>query len=412
MENLVQPSDTSGEGVLHIEERAVRIGERRRSREPAGIDGGCIARHAHLLQHLHGAVRPHCPLAQQPAGNARRARTVTEWRKGGEQIEHDLIIVSGVERDVGAPGVRHRSHDLERLVAIERRDLDRDHLRNLREVAPEFVAKHAAADGGLQIETKQWKQLADGATVLEQLSLWRVVQRAEADERRVVSEVVREPRLGERLRRIAAHARDAREWARLGAQRCGGGLRREGEHRREEPVLRIADLELRSVHAYRDAAGARRHVVAGERALMALVERARGGESERMRGDHVPAREMASDVGHVQNAPERSSKWVGLPSRGFPERTQPATHSSSVLDETDGAPNIECASVALLSRASLASAPAKTGGRSRSSPRRVASARTVRISRPVTFTTKGGTLACARHRSAQSFALPCHITLT
>ena len=71
-----------------------------------------------------------------------------------------------------------------------------------------------------------------------------------------------------------------------------------------QPVLRIANRELRGVHAHRDAARAGGHVVARERALVPLVERARSGERERMRGDHdARARDGSRRSRHAQNAP-------------------------------------------------------------------------------------------------------------
>ena len=192
---------------------------------------------ANLVEQLDGAARPHRPLAEQPAHDARRALAVAERREGREQVEHDLVVVAGVERDVRAARIRDGAQHVERLIAIERRDLDRDHLRNLGEAAPELVAEHAPADRRLQVESEQRKHLADGAAVLEQLPLRCVVERAEAEERGVVAEVVREAGFGDRLLVLAAHAGDEREGARIGAQRLGRGLGREREHGARRPCF-------------------------------------------------------------------------------------------------------------------------------------------------------------------------------
>ena len=57
----------------------------------------------------------------------------------------------------------------------------------------------------------------------------------------------------------------------------------------EEADARIADRELRGVHADGDAAGAGGDVIARQRALPPLVESALGIERERMRGNRQPA---------------------------------------------------------------------------------------------------------------------------
>ena len=54
----------------------------------------------------------------------------------------------------GAAGFRDGAHHVDRLIAIERRDLDGHHVFDLREAAPERVRQHAAAHRRLQVEAE------------------------------------------------------------------------------------------------------------------------------------------------------------------------------------------------------------------------------------------------------------------
>ena len=72
---------------------------------------------------------------------------------GREQIEDDVVVVAGVERDVVAAGFGDGADDIDRLVAVEGRHLDGDDVANFREAAPEREREHASADRGLKIET-------------------------------------------------------------------------------------------------------------------------------------------------------------------------------------------------------------------------------------------------------------------
>ena len=58
------------------------------------------------------------------------------------------------------------------------------------------------------------------------------------------------------------------------------------EHRFKQAEARLANFELRGVHAHGDASRAGRQVVAREGALPPLIEFAIGGERERMRRNH------------------------------------------------------------------------------------------------------------------------------
>jgi hypothetical protein len=91
----------------------------------------------------------------------------------------------------------------------------------------------------------------------------------------------------------------------------------------------LPDGELRGVHPDRDATGAGVDVVAREGALSALVERARGGEGQRMRRDDLAGEQVGAQRAgrHGQKVPSRRSNLVGLPNVRPPARAtrQPAT---------------------------------------------------------------------------------------
>jgi hypothetical protein len=67
-------------------------------------------------------------------------RSLPSNRNGVRKSSHDAVVVAGVERDVIASGLDHRADDIERLVAVERRDLDGDDVVDFGEAAPETSA--------------------------------------------------------------------------------------------------------------------------------------------------------------------------------------------------------------------------------------------------------------------------------
>ena len=107
-------------------------------------------------------------------------------------------------------------------------------------------------------------------------------------------------------------------------------LHRQLEDRLQQADFRLADLELRGVDRHRDAAGARVAVVAGQRDLAPLVERAALGQRERMRRNHQPAQQRAPQLvestARYQKRPSVTSKCVGLFRLAPPAATQCATH--------------------------------------------------------------------------------------
>ena len=152
-QHLVQAGDAAGEPVGSVEERGVGVGDldaraQQRRRHGALFRGGLTG-----VQQLDGLPGPHGPVSQQAADDAAldRASRRCESERGHE-VRDDGIVVAGVQRDVVATGVDDGADDVERLVAIERRDLDGDDARDLGEAAPERVAQRTAAYRRLQVE--------------------------------------------------------------------------------------------------------------------------------------------------------------------------------------------------------------------------------------------------------------------
>ena len=102
------------------------------------------------LQQLHRALGPDRPLSQQAAHKVRGAVAEAEL---GKQIGHDVVVVSGIEGDLGAaPAMRHRAQHFHGLVTVEGRNLDRDDRLDLNEPLPELGVQRPSPHGRLQIE--------------------------------------------------------------------------------------------------------------------------------------------------------------------------------------------------------------------------------------------------------------------
>src|SRR5579884_2830937 len=86
-----------------------------------------------------------------------------------EQVADNIVIVAGIEGDlIDSAAIDDRSYDIERLVAIERRNFDGDHVGDFREPAPEFVGKHAPSYRGLEVKTDHRNDRSNGARVIEE----------------------------------------------------------------------------------------------------------------------------------------------------------------------------------------------------------------------------------------------------
>ena len=139
-----------------------------------------------LLQKIDGAFRPHGPLPEQSAREMHRP--IVSSRKRRQQIRHDRIVISGIERDISSSAPRQRRDDVERAVSIEWSDLDRDHTLDVEQAAPEVLIEDAAAHGWLQVEADERDHGGDTAAVLQHDVIVDVAERGKTEERRVVAE--------------------------------------------------------------------------------------------------------------------------------------------------------------------------------------------------------------------------------
>ena len=202
-----------------------------------------------------------------------------------EQVGDDVVVVAGVERDVVAPGLGDGPDDVERLVAVERRDLDRDDVLDLGEAPPERVRQQPAAHRGLEVEADERDDLGDGAAVGDERVVVRVGQRGQAEQPGVVAEArsvrlatgpgrVRPQTPAMRIERLAA--------LRVGAVHLLGGQR---QHRLEQADR--ADRGSRTASCARRPRGRRRRPRRSSGSAPAGAARRASVrvERQRMRGD-------------------------------------------------------------------------------------------------------------------------------
>ena len=113
--------DAAVKRVRRIEERRVCIRDFDGARQPLAR---VSAPAAWTSFNNSTALRVHtaqCPSKPPAMRNVRSPES-----KGREQVHDDVVVVAGVQRDlVGAARFSHGAHDVDRLIAIERRDLDR-----------------------------------------------------------------------------------------------------------------------------------------------------------------------------------------------------------------------------------------------------------------------------------------------
>ncbi len=80
-----------------------------------------------------------------------------------------MVIIAGVQGDlVGATGVRYRPHHIERLIAVERRNLYGDNVLDFDQLAPKLVRQDASANTTLQIKPDHRNNRGNRAGMIEQ----------------------------------------------------------------------------------------------------------------------------------------------------------------------------------------------------------------------------------------------------
>src|SRR5205823_2551933 len=159
---FVNSRDAACELVTRIEERGICVSDLLREREHFWRNGNAALSD---IQVVDGGFGPHGPVAQEAAHDADASATKIERR---HQVEQEVVIVSGVQRDlVGAAGIGDGAHDVDSLVAIEWRDFNRDYVFDFGELAPKLVRQNSSADAGLQIEAHHRNDVGDNACVVE-----------------------------------------------------------------------------------------------------------------------------------------------------------------------------------------------------------------------------------------------------
>jgi hypothetical protein len=125
-----------------------------------------------------------------------------------EKIQRDVVIVPGVERDV-SPRFSHGADDIQCLVAIEWRNLDRNNIFNLSEFAPESVGKYASTHSRLQVKTYERDDFRHLSAVSYKGCIIRVAHSGQAQQTRAVSKTRQQLRLSNSLHGLSADASDA-----------------------------------------------------------------------------------------------------------------------------------------------------------------------------------------------------------
>src|SRR5262245_66215970 len=102
-------------------------------------------------------------MAEEAAANAQDLATEAVGR---EEVKNDVVIVPGVERDVGfAAGFGHGADNIESLITVEGRNLDGSDVFDLNEATPKIERKDTTADRGLEVEAEDRKDFGTGGNV-------------------------------------------------------------------------------------------------------------------------------------------------------------------------------------------------------------------------------------------------------
>src|SRR5205814_2425761 len=88
---------------------------------------------------------------------------------GCEEVQHNVVIVARVERDVAPARLSHSPYHVDGLVTIERGYFNRDHIFNLCKTAPERKRQWPASDRRLKIKADERNDLSHSAAMGQQL---------------------------------------------------------------------------------------------------------------------------------------------------------------------------------------------------------------------------------------------------
>src|ERR1700722_1869447 len=192
-QDFMTAGDAAVKIIGDIKKSAVAIGD-------AGIERQQVRRHGALAPrgpaHLKLPDRPRTPyrpVAEQAATeiNAGSNALVAQIERQRE-VEQDVVVIAGIERDAveRACGDNAAQH-IERAVAVERRDLDGDHIVDGSETLPEIRAQNYATDRRLQIKPDQRNLASHRLAVGDDLVLGCGFHRGEAEQSRMVTDAER-----------------------------------------------------------------------------------------------------------------------------------------------------------------------------------------------------------------------------
>ena len=173
-----------------VKQRSIRIGDLRRQREEFWR-----GRLSCQCQVIDGLPRPDGPMPQKSPDDARASVAETVLR---QQIDQDAVVVAGVKSDITSR-FSHCPNYIDGLISIERSHFDGYDILDIDKFAPECVREDSAAHARLQIESEHGQDLRDHANVSNQVSNRRVLQRAQAEQYCVITEISRESSFARRL---------------------------------------------------------------------------------------------------------------------------------------------------------------------------------------------------------------------
>src|SRR6516162_198611 len=129
-------------------------------------------------EQLDSAPRPNRPVPKQTPDDAPSDYSaIANETERRQQVEHDLIVITGIQGHVLSPGVDNSPNHVQCLIAVEGRDLDRRDDIEFEEAPPEGVRQHAAANGRLEIEADERHDPAQDTAMLEQSILVGILER-------------------------------------------------------------------------------------------------------------------------------------------------------------------------------------------------------------------------------------------
>ena len=195
-------------------------------------------------------------MSQQPPGEVNCRLSLRAGKAvSGQQVDNDAVVVSGIECHAVLPSaVDQRTRNIQRLVAIEAGNLDREYLLDLEKPAPEGVPEQPASHRGLQVETKERDDFRHRTAMFDQFRFIGIAQRPKAQQPEVVTCIARQLRLAQRLPGLAANPCHADEPCSAFPFMGSHCLERQPEHRFIQTDSRITNCELRRVNPDRQAA--------------------------------------------------------------------------------------------------------------------------------------------------------------